>query len=56
MEALLDNMADTDRHSEAHLYFSLDQPHLISGVYKVPYNLLFFPTPISENLDFLPQI
>ena len=25
-----------------------------SGVYKVSYNLLFFPTPFFSNLDFLP--
>ena len=30
---------------------------LIPGVYTVPYNLIFFPTPIiSLNLDFLPHI
>ena len=31
----------------------LDLEH--TGVYKVPYNLVFFPTPIFLNLDFLSQ-
>ena len=29
--------------------------YLNPGVNKVPYNLIFFSTPISFNLDFLPK-